>query len=163
MDICAYSRADSRFAPSQWETSLQSNAVSHWLGVNLESALLFCVWPLNVRHIPKHVCVWKLLFVAEIYICNAHTVQTRSDHIQRIYRDNSRFAPSQWEMALLCSNISYWLGTSLESDLIYCALSARTDHITGTWRCYAPKIGIWLRIYKALYLPKHLDCPWCGL
>ena len=29
---------DSRLAPSQWETSLQSNAVSHWLGANLESA-----------------------------------------------------------------------------------------------------------------------------
>ena len=27
------------FAPSQWETSLQSNAVSHWLGANIESAL----------------------------------------------------------------------------------------------------------------------------
>ena len=33
-------RADSRLAPSQWETSLQRNAVSHWLGVNLESALI---------------------------------------------------------------------------------------------------------------------------
>ena len=34
-------RDDSRLAPSQWETSLQSNAVSHssWLGANLESAL----------------------------------------------------------------------------------------------------------------------------
>ena len=32
-------RADSRFAPSQWETALQSNAVSHWLSTNLESAL----------------------------------------------------------------------------------------------------------------------------
>ena len=32
-------RAYSRFAPSQWETSLQSNAISHWLGANLESAL----------------------------------------------------------------------------------------------------------------------------
>ena len=30
--------ADSSLAPSQWETSLQSNAVSHWLGANLESA-----------------------------------------------------------------------------------------------------------------------------
>ena len=35
-----YHRADSRFAPSNWETSLQSNAVSHWLGANLESALI---------------------------------------------------------------------------------------------------------------------------
>ena len=32
-------RADSRLAPSQWETLLQSNAASHWLGANLESAL----------------------------------------------------------------------------------------------------------------------------
>ena len=38
--MCQY-RADSRLAPSQWETSLQSNAVSHWLGANLESALQY--------------------------------------------------------------------------------------------------------------------------
>ena len=36
-------RADSRFAPSQWETTLQSNAVSHLLDANLESALCI-VW-----------------------------------------------------------------------------------------------------------------------
>ena len=32
-------RAYSRFAPSQWETALLCNDVSHWLGANLESAL----------------------------------------------------------------------------------------------------------------------------
>ena len=32
-------RADLRLAPSQWETPLQSNAISHWLGANLKSAL----------------------------------------------------------------------------------------------------------------------------
>ena len=32
-------RADSRLAPSQWEMSLQSNAISHWLGAKLERAL----------------------------------------------------------------------------------------------------------------------------
>ena len=31
-------KADSRLASSQWGTSLQSNAVSHWLGANLEPA-----------------------------------------------------------------------------------------------------------------------------
>ena len=36
--------ADSRLAPSQWETSLQSNAVSHWLVASPESALTLCVW-----------------------------------------------------------------------------------------------------------------------
>ena len=35
-DTC---RADSRFAPSQWETTLLCNDASHWLGANLESAL----------------------------------------------------------------------------------------------------------------------------
>ena len=34
-------RADSSLAPSQWETSLQSNIVSHWLGANLEWALQY--------------------------------------------------------------------------------------------------------------------------
>ena len=37
-------RADSRLAPSQWEPLLQSNAVSHWLGANLESARRLPVW-----------------------------------------------------------------------------------------------------------------------
>ena len=35
-----WGRADSRFAPSQWETALLCNDVSHWLGASLESALL---------------------------------------------------------------------------------------------------------------------------
>ena len=34
-------KADSRFAPSQWETALLCNDVSYWLGASLESAL----WP----------------------------------------------------------------------------------------------------------------------
>ena len=32
-------RADSRFVPSQWETTLLCNDVSHWLGASLESTL----------------------------------------------------------------------------------------------------------------------------
>ena len=36
-------RADSRFAPSQWETALLCNDVSHWLGASLESALKYII------------------------------------------------------------------------------------------------------------------------
>ena len=32
-------RAEPKLAPSQWETVLQSNAVSHWLSANLEAVL----------------------------------------------------------------------------------------------------------------------------
>ena len=35
-------KVDSRFAPSRWETALLCNDGSHWLGGNLESALLAC-------------------------------------------------------------------------------------------------------------------------
>ena len=34
-----YIRADSRFAPSQWDTVLLCNDVSYWLGASLEPAL----------------------------------------------------------------------------------------------------------------------------
>ena len=50
-------RADSRLAPSQWETLLPSNVVSHWLGASLGSALspdqgctkLKSAWGLNFK------------------------------------------------------------------------------------------------------------------
>ena len=45
-------RADSRFAPCQWETSLHCNDVSHWLGANLESAL----WLLQCQ--PRYTKIW---------------------------------------------------------------------------------------------------------
>ena len=49
------SRADSRFAPSQWETVLLCNDVSHWLGTSLKSALLKWLgtqfWLLYYKHI----------------------------------------------------------------------------------------------------------------
>ena len=41
--MCVAYRADSRCVPSQWETSLQSNAVSYWLSGELESALAYCL------------------------------------------------------------------------------------------------------------------------
>ena len=44
------------------------------------------------------------------------------------YRADSRFAPSQWETALLCSDVSYWLSESLESALcLYSSLMAGGD------------------------------------
>ena len=45
--ILAVIKADARFAPSQSETSLQSNTVSHWLCGNVESALS-CGWALCI-------------------------------------------------------------------------------------------------------------------
>ena len=48
-------RAESRLAPSQWETSLQSNGVSHWLDANPESVLV-----LHVTTCPQWFLRWRL-------------------------------------------------------------------------------------------------------
>ena len=69
-------RADSRFASSQWETSLHSNAVSHWLGAKLES---------------QHTAVWHNLFTiwyagnfqASI-ICDPILINYRLQGIKRV-------------------------------------------------------------------------------
>ena len=45
-------RADSRFAPSQWETVLLCNDVSHWLGANVGSALLAIWWAYHICILP---------------------------------------------------------------------------------------------------------------
>ena len=42
-------KADSRFAPSQWEMPLQSNVISHWLGANLESAFAPSQWEMPLQ------------------------------------------------------------------------------------------------------------------
>ena len=58
-------RADYRFVPSQWETGLLCNNVSHWLGASLESSLPFSTpWGTCCRSRPidatvyKSICSW---------------------------------------------------------------------------------------------------------
>ena len=128
-------RADSRFVPSRWETSLQSNVVSHWLGANLESALLMTftetlfmgkyilydikpksIWDKNQFTLRKMrldgSSSYKWSFYDECCIPNHMSYES-------YYRADSRFALSQWETALLCNDVSHWLGANLEWALIY--------------------------------------------
>ena len=71
---------------------LLCNDISHWLGANLESALL------------------------QASPCGEPACPATSLHYNS--RADTRFVPSQWETALLCNNVSHWLGASLESDHI---------------------------------------------
>ena len=52
--VDAYPRDDSKFVPNQWETALLCNAVSHWLGTNLESTLYICSNNLVARSVPNY-------------------------------------------------------------------------------------------------------------
>ena len=45
---------------------------------------------------------------------SSFTVSVKNQHnSMSLLRADSRFAPSQWEMVLLCNNVSHWLGASL--------------------------------------------------
>ena len=58
-------RAVFRLAPSQWETSLQSNAVSHWLGANLEPSMIWdeCKWRYIYRVISGIIYGYRVMFM----------------------------------------------------------------------------------------------------
>ena len=57
-------RADSSCAPSQWETALLCNDVSHWLGTSLESAL-------STLHTKRqHSAMWKVFPCQTIIMVN---------------------------------------------------------------------------------------------
>ena len=77
--VFPYGRVDFRLASNQWETSLQSNAVSHWLGANLESALygngaLMCHFP-QPQYVMRSSCKHKL------NVERAHTTKTSTRDI----------------------------------------------------------------------------------
>ena len=49
--------------------------------------------------------------------------------ITEVHRADCRFAPSQWETALLCNDVSRWLGANLQS-----ALGTETIAVHCFWR-----------------------------
>ena len=67
-------RADSRFAPSQWETALLCNDVSHWMGTSLESALSIVMyetglkWDLTVINTTNKRYRWTIVNTTHQYI-----------------------------------------------------------------------------------------------
>ena len=65
---------------------------------------------------------------------------------------DSRFAPSQWETVLLCNNISRWLGTSLES-----ALHLFAGNMTSIQSCFwIPGFGCSSVLFGNAYMG-HMD------
>ena len=71
-------RADSRFEPSQWETSLQSNAISHWLAANLESALWYCIqYKSDKGRIQYGAVITQSIFLQNIHERHSHSSPVR--------------------------------------------------------------------------------------
>ena len=115
--VCTWSsllhKADSRLAPSQWETSLQSNAVSHWLGANLGSALLHMILccRLGAKELPKRTPFKTNVTTTSLYMVmtdNAHNNFTFTKRISFLRANLFLVAP--WFLSDLCN---HWWGNGL--------------------------------------------------
>ena len=78
-----------------------------------------------VRSVASRVLVGSISY---LYILSSNTRSCVNANILFIENDrvesndycvrvDSRFAPSQWEMALVCNDVSHWLGANLDSAL----------------------------------------------
>ena len=90
-DTHTHLRADPRLAPSQWETSLLRNAVSHWLGANLESTLhIFLIISGPILRCLKRGVIgsrgWLILCVlGYIWLGIEHHTSVRRPSLEEIY------------------------------------------------------------------------------
>ena len=133
-------RADSRLVPSQWEMSLRSNVISHWMGAILaDSRLASSQWETSVKR------------------------NTISHWLGAILAD-SRLAPSQWKTLVQSNGVSHWLGAILESTLTYVHTQViNTDTDNGLYN-YIPMYIIFCMNYvntiSADNLAPHITRTW---
>ena len=83
-------------APSQWETSLQSNTVSHWLGANLESALY------SIRS--NKACVLKIPKSKYHFLANVHLQCTSLLAWKGLWKSSGKMPSWFFLLTLLADN-----------------------------------------------------------
>ena len=102
--------------------------------VMTDSRKLYCWWPGD----PSVACVvvadaLALYLQPDILTVSRELLLLRSISANQLHYNmaHSRFAPSQWETALLCKDVSHWLGANLESVLLqWCHMSIKVSQIT---------------------------------
>ena len=82
---------------------------------------LFAIWPLCKEH-QTACCRINMLLrcqLGQVSITNASVLVLEYGLVNTSHsiKADSRFASSQWEAALLCNDVSHWLGAYLESAL----------------------------------------------
>ena len=97
--------------------------------------------------------------------------------INIIIRADSRFASSQWETALLCNDVSHWLGANLKSSMIMnpvipstvadslvfrdIFMVAQWHYVSSSWQCLSSYPGYFREVYwQSLGLPEISRVTW---
>ena len=102
--------------PELWSNKGYQHQNNTWVGAltvyhDSTYIILFLTWHSSLmikkKRFPYWLCVPFMKAIAHC-ILGTNYYDTRAD---------SSFTPSQWETALLCNNVSHWLGTNLESAM----------------------------------------------
>ena len=91
---------------------LMQISLSHCHGNRIPDTYNRVFWPMSIHTNHRNIWYSDQLSknVRSLLVC-------KNSHVSPSYRVGCRFPPSQWEMALLCNDVSHWLGTSLESAM----------------------------------------------
>ena len=104
------------FVPVLWISCILTNSRRHYTSPcpHLLDTVFHCTTKAAAEGRPWH--------------CTSSLSTTGNDFIN--IRIDSRLAPSQWETALLCTDVSHWLGANLESALNIILHTAK--HLSST-------------------------------
>ena len=86
----------------------------------------------EIRHSPLNCCRSIQITECETTTFSRHTIKKWHAYNRADYR----FASSQWETALLCKDVSRWLGTNLESVLLQRKTVLGVSHHLDTYLLY---------------------------
>ena len=116
-------RDQSGNAPSQWETMLHCNPISHWRDTYIKWSLcpslgIQHMWPSGLNDGIPNLVMPSNWFQPAVIKGHVGTTVVNVFSLSGAYREHSVFAHSQWKMALHCNAISHWLGTNTEWSLV---------------------------------------------
>ena len=170
-------RFGSRFAPSQRETALLCNDVSHWLGANLESALRVCMKSRIVSHAcvtqPWNGCIpstWHIFFRVSWdgsdFVCLGHVIRVEGVakfYFNRKYREIS-FAH---DIRLICPIVLIFVHGARHYHSYMATYQGPTISITfnsvkpsDAYMRHQPKPSLVQIMACRLLVPSHYLNPW---
>ena len=124
------------YASSQWETALECNAISHWLGGYTEWFLISTIYIFNT-------CLWLIQFYSrqrdtsqcyETFITVRHSVEVWVlTCIQLFYSHVIAFCRAQTTISIPCLHFRFWIFVKMCVCLALCAVSGSTFGRDWIW------------------------------
>ena len=154
-----WNRADARFAPSQWETPLLCNDISHWLAANLASTLWNQFW--NITTVDLFMTSWLFFSIIHSIVILRRRYDTHSSASRGGITLHSS---ASWGGMTLHSSASRG-GMTLHSSSSW---GGMTLHCSSSWgmtlHCSASGGGMTLHCSASWGdMTLHSSAPWGGM